>query len=75
MSDAESDESYPPTLRLSCEGVETECHLSHGRRFGDRVRRGLPGLGKSLSGLWSIRVVLRPIFVSAAAASMVPSPG
>jgi hypothetical protein len=27
MSDAESDESYPPTLRLSCEGVETEADV------------------------------------------------
>ena len=27
MSDAESDESHPPTLRLSCEGVETEADV------------------------------------------------
>src|SRR6516225_5499353 len=27
------------------------CHLPHGGRFGDRVRRGLPGLEKGLGGL------------------------
>ena len=28
-----------------------QCHLPHGGRLGGRVRRGLPGFGKSLGGL------------------------
>jgi NAD(P)-dependent dehydrogenase (short-subunit alcohol dehydrogenase family) len=36
-----------------CSGLAAgQCHLPHGGRFGGRVRRGIPGLGKGLGGLW-----------------------